>query len=94
LDFSFKGLRMKSVFIVLTVFLLQLFICVNAYSEYIFKKDGSIIKCTIIRDESSYVLVRDDSGRNVNIPRNSIMRVLYSELYRKSLYQAYRWQSP
>jgi len=77
---------MKSVFIVLTVFLLQLFICVNAYSEYIFKKDGSIIKCTIIRDESSYVLVRDDSGRNVNIPRNSIMRVLYSELYIGKVY--------
>ncbi|HOP31237.1 MAG TPA: fibronectin type III domain-containing protein [Spirochaetota bacterium] len=77
---------MKQVFIVLTLLFLQLCICVNAYSEYIFKKDGSIIKGVIIHDAPSYVIIRDETGRKVNIPRKSVMRVLFSELYMGKVY--------
>ncbi len=58
----------------------------SLFAEYVFKKDGSIIKCSIVKDEPSFLMVKNDAGASIRINRNDIMRILYTELYMGKIY--------
>jgi hypothetical protein len=59
---------------------LILFISINLYSEYLFLKDGSIVKGAIISDTADYITFRNEEKKTERYPRNQIMRILYTEL--------------
>jgi len=70
----------------LYVFFIVVSFCVNASAEYVFKKDGAIIKGSILRDDPSYLLVKSDKGGTERISRSDIMRILYTDLYMGKVY--------
>jgi hypothetical protein len=55
-------------------------------AEYVFRKDGGIIKGSIIADDIGSISVKNDSGTIERIPRNEIMRIIYTELYLGKVY--------
>lgn len=59
---------------------LILFLSINLYAEYLFLKDGAIIKGTIISETAVYVDFRNEEKKTVRYPRDQVMRVLYTEL--------------
>ncbi len=74
-------------FVSVVAFLLTLMIIpVTVNAEFIFKKDGAIIKGVIVRDDPAYIQIRNESGANERINRSDIIRVLYTELYMGKIY--------
>jgi hypothetical protein len=72
-----------------TVFVFVLFIiniAVFGSAEYVFKKDGSIIKGKILRDENLFLTIRSEDGKTERIGRKEIMRVLYTNLNMGKIY--------
>ena len=64
-----------------TVFtFLIIFFSINLYAEYLFLKDGSIIKGNIISETAANVSFRDEERKIKRYPRDQIMRILYTEL--------------
>ncbi|MBN1533579.1 MAG: fibronectin type III domain-containing protein [Spirochaetes bacterium] len=57
-----------------------------SYPEYIFLKDGKILQGTVIGDTGAGLTVRDKERRIQRIPRNTISRVIYTDLYLGKLY--------
>ncbi|NCC45307.1 MAG: hypothetical protein EOM18_17375, partial [Clostridia bacterium] len=55
-------------------------------AEYIFLKDGSILKGTIVSDTAATVNLRLEDRRMQRIPRSDIMRILYTDLYMGKVY--------
>lgn len=55
-------------------------------AEYVFRKDGSIIKGSIIADDSGSISVKSDEAAIVRVPRSEIMRIIYTELYLGKVY--------
>jgi len=56
------------------------------HAEFIFLKDGSIIDGQIIKDAPASITVRDKEKKVKTIPRNNIMRILYTELKMGKVY--------
>lgn len=77
---------MKHLSLVIFLFIILINISVTGNAEYIFKKDGSIIKGTIIRDDPQFITAENESGVPVRIGRNDILRILYTELYIGKVY--------
>jgi len=50
-------------------------------AEYVFLKDGAIIKCTVESETPKGMLVRLPSGKTMTISNRDILRTLYTELY-------------
>ncbi|HRX49000.1 MAG TPA: fibronectin type III domain-containing protein [Spirochaetota bacterium] len=73
-----------------TLFIIQLILItlpgIRLYAEHVFKKDGAIIKGSIIADDIASISVRNDSGTIERIPRNEIMRIIYTDLYLGKVY--------
>jgi hypothetical protein len=72
-----------------TVFVFVLFIiniAVIGSAEYVFKKDGVIIKGRILNEDNSAVSFRSESGVTMRINRGDVMRVLYTDLYMGKVY--------
>ncbi|MFH0977456.1 MAG: fibronectin type III domain-containing protein [Spirochaetota bacterium] len=63
--------------------ILLIIICipVAARTEFVFKKDGSIIKGIIQNDEAKVILLKDEAGLMHRIDRRNIMRIIYTNLY-------------
>ncbi|PKL17032.1 MAG: hypothetical protein CVV49_13055 [Spirochaetae bacterium HGW-Spirochaetae-5] len=59
---------------------LILFISINLCAEYLFLKDGSIVKGVIISETAAYINFRNEEKKTERYPRDQIMRVLYTEL--------------
>lgn len=55
-------------------------------AEYVFKKDGAIVKCSIINDDPSFLVVKNDAGVSERINKNDILRILYTEFYMGKVY--------
>lgn len=55
-------------------------------AEYLFKKDGSIIKGTIVSDEIETISLRNESGKVERINRKYIIRIIYTELFIGKVY--------
>jgi len=62
--------------ILLTALLLIPF---SARAEYIFLKDGSVIKGTILKDTDKKILIKADRGYRVTVKRSEILRVSYEK---------------
>ncbi|MBN1535023.1 MAG: hypothetical protein JXA20_20310, partial [Spirochaetes bacterium] len=58
----------------------------GAHPEYVFRKDGSIVQGTIVRDDAAAISVRDAKGAIVRVERSNIMRILYTKLYMGKVY--------
>ncbi len=67
---------MKKIILIFAV----LFLTVNLRSEYLFLKDGLIIKGSIISDKADSISFRNDEGKVLRYPRDKILRLLYTEL--------------
>ncbi len=57
-----------------------------AWSEYVFLKDGSILKGNIVADLADSVKIKLKSGKYRTISRGSVMRILYTEIYMGKIY--------
>jgi len=55
-------------------------------AEFIFLKNGSIIEGKITTDSADSITLRDKENKERKIPRNSIMRVLYTSLKMGKIY--------
>lgn len=55
-------------------------------AEYIFKNDGSIIKGSIVKDYPDSLSLKGDDGNIIQVKRNEIMRIIYTELYTGKVY--------
>ncbi|MBN1534483.1 MAG: fibronectin type III domain-containing protein [Spirochaetes bacterium] len=55
-------------------------------SEYVFLKDGKIIPGSVVGDTAAGIVVRQKNGTTATIPRNTISRVAYTNLYLGRLY--------
>ena len=65
------------------IFLTAAILCLpfsSLHAEYIFIKDGSIIKGNIISDNTGAILFKTTDGKKQSIKRGDIMRILYTEL--------------
>ncbi len=51
------------------------------YGEYIFRKDGAIIKGSIVRDDVATISVRREDKAVININRNDVLRIIYTDIY-------------
>lgn len=65
------------------VILLVIVVCipVAGSAEYIFKKDGSIIKGSIVKDEIATLTVKKEDGAYEGVVRGDILRIIYTEVY-------------
>jgi hypothetical protein len=61
-------------------------VSVQANAEIIFKKDGSIINGKVAVDGATSLTVVTSDGKSQTIPRNQIMRVLYTKIYLGKVY--------
>ncbi len=72
----------KSILFTLTIISAILVIPPAGHAEYIFKKDGSIIQGSIIRDGAKAVTFRrSDNRKLITVPQSDIMRIQYTQLY-------------
>lgn len=55
-------------------------------AEYIFLKDGSITESEIVQENDLEVALKNTSGETTVIPRNSIMRINYSDEFKVKKY--------
>ena len=64
--------------------LISLPVAVNA--EFVFKKDGAIIKGAIVADEMTSISVKNEAGTVERVDRKDIMRIIYTDLYLGKVY--------
>lgn len=72
--------------VVILVFSALFIAAVPAAAENIFLKDGSIIEGKILSDATDYITIKDKSGKEKNIERRLIHRILYTSLNLSKLY--------
>jgi hypothetical protein len=77
---------MKCLPIVLFLFLVLVNIHGIGHAEYVFKKDGSIIKGSIVADEIATISLKKEAGGVERINRQDIMRIVYTDLYMGKVY--------
>jgi hypothetical protein len=76
---------MKLKAIVITV-LAGIIFTMPVQAEFVFLKNGSIIEGKIVADAADSVTVKDKENKVRTIPRNSIMRILYTSLKMGKIY--------
>ncbi|MFH0977196.1 MAG: fibronectin type III domain-containing protein [Spirochaetota bacterium] len=58
------------------------FIMANtAFAEYVFLRDGSIVKCKIESETAATITARLADGKQMTISPKNVIRILYTELY-------------
>lgn len=73
----------KKAFIILLLVLL----CSPLAAEYLFLKDGSIIKGSVVRETRAVITFRaDEDKKTVRYPRGDVMRILYMEIKMSRVY--------
>lgn len=63
------------------LFLIIINISITVNAEYVFKKDGAIIKGKIVSDDPSTIVVKDENGGVNVVYRKDLLRILYTDLY-------------
>lgn len=56
------------------------------YAEYVFLKDGQILKGVIFSETARLIKLRNENNDIMRIERNTVMRVLYTEFYMGKVY--------
>lgn len=71
-----------------SILALLIVICVSsaARAEYVFMKDGAITEGKIISDAAESIVLKEKDGKNRQIERKKILRVLYTSLNMAKLY--------
>jgi hypothetical protein len=78
------GILRGTVYMKLAVTAALLFVIMPAgvlRAEFVFKKDGSIIKGKIVSDEISFIAVNDEEGKTHNVERRDVLRIVYTDLF-------------
>lgn len=75
-------MKMKKVIIILLFMMFSL----PLFAEYVFLKDGQILKGTIVSETSKTIKLKNKNGDIMIIRRNTVMRVLYTEFYMGKVY--------
>lgn len=87
LDEFMKKRKVSSRFtVIIFTSLTILTMALPASAENIFMKDGSIVEGKIIADATDYITIKDKSGKERNIERRLILRILYTSLNLSKLY--------
>lgn len=87
LDEFMKKRKVSSRFtVIIFASLTILTLALPASAENIFMKDGSIVEGKIIADATDYITIKDKSGKERNIERRLILRILYTSLNLSKLY--------
>ncbi len=55
-------------------------------AEYLFLKNGTVIEGRILNESPSSMTVLTNDGKTVNVKRSTVLRVMYTQLYRGKLY--------
>ena len=55
-------------------------------AEFVFRKDGAIIKGTVVSDEASSITVKDEAGKIERVDRKDILRIVYTDLFLGKVY--------
>ena len=69
--------------VILIIFLMPV---IPLKAEYLFLKDGTIIKGKIVNETANDVVISDEQNKVVAYPHNKIMRVLYTEINMGKIY--------
>jgi hypothetical protein len=77
---------MKHFSIALIAFIFLIALPEISRAEFVFKKDGAIIKGAVLSDEVTTISVKDESGAVVRIERQDILRIIYTDLYLGKVY--------
>jgi len=77
---------MKYLSVVTLIFLILITVPMTGSAEYVFKKDGTIIKGSVIKDDPSYLVIKTEAGTQARVSRTDIMRILYTDLYMGKVY--------
>ena len=67
--------------IFLTLLLFIIIMSGSLFAEYVFLKDGSIVKCRIEAETATSITARMPDGKAVTFSPRNIIRILYTELY-------------
>lgn len=76
---------MKLKTIVITI-LAGIILAMPVQAEFVFLKNGSIIEGKIVADAADSVTIKDKENKVKTVPRNSIMRILYTSLKMGKIY--------
>jgi len=71
---------------IVSAFIAAMILAAPLSAEYIFLKDGTILKGTIVSDTAATVNLRLEDRRMQRIHRSNIMRILYTDLYMGKVY--------
>lgn len=73
-------------FIIISVLFILLISYGKLSAEYIFLKDGSIVKCKMLNETPEELTVHVKGGRKLVFLRDTIIRVLYTKFYMGKVY--------
>ncbi|HNW27209.1 MAG TPA: fibronectin type III domain-containing protein [Spirochaetota bacterium] len=65
---------------------MALFSAGRLYGEYLFLKNGTVIEGKILKESPSSMSVLSPDGRTVTVQRDTVLRVMYTQLYRGKIY--------
>lgn len=67
-------------------FMVLVILPASGNAEFVFKKDGAIIKGSIVTDDVFTISVKSESGTIERIDRKEILRIIYTDLYLGKVY--------
>ncbi len=56
------------------------------HGEYLFLKNGTVMECKILNESPASMTVLTSDGKTVSVSRSTVLRVMYTQLYRGKLY--------
>jgi fibronectin type 3 domain-containing protein/RNase P/RNase MRP subunit p29 len=68
------------------ILLVVLFAVIPLKAEYLFLKDGLIIKGKVVSETPNEVVIRDEKNKVITYPHNKVLRVLYTEISMGKVY--------
>jgi len=66
--------------------LILLSLSTQLFSETVFKKDGSLVTGTVVKDDPASITVKQADGALIIVDRANVLRVLYTQLYMGQVY--------
>lgn len=82
-----KGRVLRRFVVIAAAILVIIMVSVSVVlAEFVFLKDGSIVEGTILNDALAHIVLRGTDKKNKQIPRDKILRILYTELKMGKIY--------
>ena len=76
----------KAIFLPVIIAAIIFSITIESRPEMVFRKDGSIVQGTIVKDSAAHITLREKNGITAQIPRSDILRILYTQIYLGKVY--------